>query len=230
MKEDIDHQNKEEFTQKFKENLPELLTGLSTAEQRRTFCKETGVYTPAGLPIVVPYGENAAGAVQLARFDLLRKRPDHVLSAAAYLRGIGMTTMADQLLAHFDMDADNPSVIGRPISNTQAYILGKDLSLLPIGATGEICVSGIGLARGYLSRPDETNERFVPHPFRPNERLYMTGDLGRYQSDGSIEFRGRTDHQVKIRGLRIEPQGIHNTATVGERISIQRLIHDSSNR
>lgn len=111
-------------------------------------------------------------------------------------------------LAHLNMKADQPSVVGRPISNTQAYILGEDLALLPIGAVGEICVSGIGLARGYLNRQDQTAEKFVTHPFRANERLYRTGDLGSYLVDGNIEFRGRSDHQVKIRGYRVELQEI----------------------
>jgi hypothetical protein len=107
MREDIDRQKKKEFTRKFKENLPELLAGLSTAESRGALCRETGVYTPAGLPIMVPYGENATGAVQLARFDALRQHPDRVLSAAAYLRDMGMPIMADQLLAHFQMDIEH---------------------------------------------------------------------------------------------------------------------------
>jgi amino acid adenylation domain-containing protein/non-ribosomal peptide synthase protein (TIGR01720 family) len=96
--------------------------------------------------------------------------------------------------------------IGRPIDNTQVYILDWKLSTVPIGVTGEIYLGGAGLARGYLNRADLTAERFIPDPFsdRPGARLYKTGDLTRYLADGRIEFRGRVDEQVKIRGYRIE--------------------------
>ena len=100
-----------------------------------------------------------------------------------------------------------PSVpIGRPISNTQTYILDQNLELAPIGVQGELHIGGAGLARGYHLRPDLTAEKFIPHPFDsdPNARLYKTGDLARYLPDGNIEFFGRIDDQVKIRGFRIE--------------------------
>lgn len=96
--------------------------------------------------------------------------------------------------------------IGRPIVNTQIYILDSHLHPVPIGVTGEIYISGEGLARGYLNQPAITSEKFIPHPFSqtPGMRLYKTGDLGRYLNDGNIEFLGRIDNQVKIRGFRIE--------------------------
>ena len=96
--------------------------------------------------------------------------------------------------------------IGRPVSNAQAYVLGADLELLPIGAAGELCIGGDGLARGYLNNPALTAERFVENPFGPpSSRLYRTGDLVRYRPDGVLEFLGRLDRQIKIRGYRIEP-------------------------
>jgi amino acid adenylation domain-containing protein/non-ribosomal peptide synthase protein (TIGR01720 family) len=98
--------------------------------------------------------------------------------------------------------------IGSPISNTQIYILDDQCKLLPIGAVGEICIGGRGLARGYINRPDLTAEKFVLNPFRENQRIYKTGDLGRWLPDGNIEFIGRKDDQVKIRGYRIELGGI----------------------
>ncbi len=105
--------------------------------------------------------------------------------------------------------------IGRPIANIETYILDQSLQLLPIGEVGELYISGIGLARGYLRRPDLTAERFIPHPFSatPDARLYKTGDLARYLPDGEIEFLGRLDNQVKLHGFRIELGEIEDVLT-----------------
>jgi amino acid adenylation domain-containing protein len=104
-------------------------------------------------------------------------------------------------------DAQGNSIpIGRPISNTQVYLLDSENELVPPGGVGELCIGGDGLARGYLNQPELTGAKFVRHPFRdePEARIYKTGDLARYRPDGSLEFLGRTDNQVKINGHRIE--------------------------
>ncbi|WP_080283458.1 non-ribosomal peptide synthetase, partial [Clostridium botulinum] len=100
--------------------------------------------------------------------------------------------------------------IGRPILNKKIYILDKYCKLTPIGVSGELCISGDGLARGYLNNPELTSEKFVDNPFEPGERMYRTGDLARWLPDGNIEFLGRIDNQVKIRGFRIELGEIEN--------------------
>src|SRR5690606_31541290 len=113
----------------------------------------------------------------------------------------------DSLFWHCERDDERPWVpIGRPIANSQAYILDARMQPVPPGVVGEIWIGGRGVGSGYLNRPDLTAERFLPDPFgeEPGALLYRTGDLGRFHPDGVVEFMGRADTQVKLRGYRIE--------------------------
>ncbi|MET4143106.1 amino acid adenylation domain-containing protein, partial [Pedobacter sp. UYP1] len=106
----------------------------------------------------------------------------------------------------FEVNSSCPNIsIGKPIYNTQVYLLDSYQQLVPPGVKGEICISGDSLARGYLNQDELTAAKFVPHPFKDGERLYKTGDLACWSADGNLFFSGRQDDQVKIRGYRIEP-------------------------
>ena len=102
----------------------------------------------------------------------------------------------------------NAIPIGKPINNTQVYLLDQALQPVPIGVAGELFIGGDGLAKGYLNQEEQTRNQFIQHPWKKGERLYRTGDLARYRRDGTIEFLGRKDFQVKIRGYRIELEEI----------------------
>jgi amino acid adenylation domain-containing protein len=99
---------------------------------------------------------------------------------------------------------DGPVLIGRPIQNTYMYVLSPGGTLCPTGIPGELCTGGAGVGRGYLNQEEMTAQKFVENPFRPGERMYRTGDVGRWLPDGTLEISGRKDDQVKIRGYRIE--------------------------
>jgi len=132
-----------------------------------------------------------------------------------------VTTSGD---VSFMEQSDRKPTIGRPIANTQVYLLDKNLQPVPVGIPGEIYIGGAGLARGYLNPPDQTILAFIPNPFsnKPSRRLYKTGDLARYLLDGNIEFLGRVDDQVKIRGFRIELGEIE--AVLGQHPAMQETV------
>jgi amino acid adenylation domain-containing protein len=147
---------------------------------------------PTGLAVIVA-GE-ASGAELTARWAPGRR----------LINGYGPTEATVCAAQELCVPSAGPPPIGRPLANVQIHLLDAEGRVVPVGMPGEIVIGGIGVARGYLGRPDLTAERFRPDPFRPGGRLYRTGDLGRHRPDGRIDFLGRIDQQVKIRGHRIE--------------------------
>ncbi|WP_432403808.1 amino acid adenylation domain-containing protein [Wukongibacter sp. M2B1] len=128
-----------------------------------------------------------------------------------------------------DVTSSKSINIGRPIANTKIYIVDKEKRLQPMGVPGELCIGGDGLARGYFKRPKLTAEKFVEIPFNQGEKMYRTGDLARWLPDGNIEFLGRTDHQVKLRGYRIELEEIENAINVQDGIKESIVIVKGDN-
>jgi tyrocidine synthetase-3 len=125
--------------------------------------------------------------------------------------GITETTVHVTYKEITDYEIDtNVSNIGRPIPTLTAYIMDRNLKLAPIGVAGEICVGGEGVCRGYLERPELNRVKFIENPYKPGERLYRSGDLAKFLPNGEMVYMGRIDHQVKIRGHRIEPGEIEN--------------------
>ncbi|WLQ16685.1 amino acid adenylation domain-containing protein [Hahella aquimaris] len=112
----------------------------------------------------------------------------------------------------------NPYPIGKPIANTEVLILDRQQRLTPLGAAGEIALAGPSLARGYWGRADLTAARFVAHPRQPGERVYLTGDKGRWREDGNLDFLGRIDDQLSVRGHRVEPAEIEHLLSRHERV------------
>ena len=130
---------------------------------------------------------------------------------------------------HMDAPASSATVpIGRPIANTEVYVLDAHSRPVPLGVPGELCIGGAGVSEGYINKPDQTAERFIKNPFNddPESRLYRTGDRARYLRDGNVEFLGRMDEQVKIRGFRVEPAEIaavlHRHPSVGRALVVAR--------
>ncbi len=140
---------------------------------------------------------------------------NHILGnkTGARLTNLYGPTEATVDVSYFDCPAHNnfdTILIGRPIDNTCFYIL-RNSQQVRLGEVGELCIAGVGLARGYLNNPTLTQERFIDNPVNPGERLYLTGDYVRWMPDGNVEYLGREDSQVKVRGLRIELGEIENT-------------------
>ena len=165
------------------------------------FLDEPGVEACSTLRHLFSGGET----LTLAQRDLCKRR----LSAARLHNLYGPTETCIQVVVHADADLHEPLgasvAIGRPIANTQVYVLDEMLQPVPPGVVGELYIAGACLARGYLNRPALTAERFIPNPFgAPGSRMYRTGDRVRRWGDGTLEYLGRSDKQVKIRGHRLE--------------------------
>jgi amino acid adenylation domain-containing protein len=165
---------------------------------------EAGVSPDLSLRLVIFGGE----ALELQSLRPWFDRHGSTSPQLVNMYGITETTVhvTYRALTADDLTATPGSVIGGPIPDLQVYILDRHMQPVPTGVPGEMYIGGAGLARGYLNRPDLTAERYVPHPFdrRPGQRLYRSGDLARYLEGGDIEYFGRADNQVKIRGHRIE--------------------------
>jgi amino acid adenylation domain-containing protein len=163
---------------------------------------ELGLEMPASLRLVILGGEQ----VQRDRLDAWRLRVGDRIRLVNTYGPTEATIVATRrgLSGPRDFPAEVP--IGWPVPGARVHVVSRGLELLPAGLEGELVIGGAGLARGYLGRPDLTAERFVPDPFAdfPGERLYRTGDLARRLPTGELEFRGRIDHQVKVRGFRVE--------------------------
>ena len=165
----------------------------------------------AGLRAVLTGGERLSPH----HVNLVRRAHPHLLMINGY-GPTENTTFTTTFEITEEWPADIP--IGTPIANSTAYILDGDLQPVPIGTPGELYAGGDGLARGYLNDPVLTTARFVPNPFRPGERLYRTGDLARYREDAVIEYLGRVDDQLKVRGYRLEPGDIETALLQDSRL------------
>ena len=185
----------------------ELVTGDGVAD---VLAREriTTVTLPPSVLAVVPKRElrelrTIITAGERCTLDLVKRWAGGRQFVNAY--GPTETTVCASMYEASAEDRREPP-IGRPIDNFKLYVLDAHWQMLPVGVPGELCVGGVGLARGYLGRPDLTAEKFIPNPFagKPGERLYRTGDLVRWLPDGNLEFLGRIDTQVKLRGFRIE--------------------------
>ncbi|PHM36580.1 non-ribosomal peptide synthetase [Xenorhabdus innexi] len=157
-------------------------------------------------------GGDVLDPIKIQQVQLAESRPVHLINGYGPTE---TTTFAATYEIASPVDAAQTIPIGRPIANTRIYILNSRGQPVPVGVAGEIYIAGNGVARGYLNNPELTAERFMADPFSavPASRMYKTGDLGCWRSDGNIEYLGRNDSQIKLRGFRIEPGEIETRLT-----------------
>ena len=208
------------FDTSIEEIFPILIVGgkLVIARNNKDFenliqiCKKESITKLSTNPYIIEYLNLNSEDIAELKLDTLisggdKLQPSHInqLINKIDIYNTYGPTESTVCCSYFQITNDLDKIlIGRPISNTQVYILDSDLSVVPIGVSGKLYVSGAGLSRGYLNRPDLTAEKFVVNPFELGTKMYDTGDLARWLPDGNIEFLGRKDFQVKIRGYRIE--------------------------
>src|SRR5262249_17014641 len=164
--------------------------------------------TPTTWNLLLEAGYTGAGRKRVVGAESLPKELcQRLVAADKFLFNFyGPTETTVWSTFHEFQSPSEPLTIGRPLANTQVYILDRHQHPVPIGVAGELYIGGDGVTKGYLNRPELTAEKFVRNPFSadPESTLYRTGDLSRYLPDGRIEFLGRIDKQVKLRGFRIE--------------------------
>jgi amino acid adenylation domain-containing protein/non-ribosomal peptide synthase protein (TIGR01720 family) len=184
---------------------------LLPGEPLRTLAREESIsavtLTPSVLAQVAPEDFPALETLVSAGEALTSEVVERWGGRVRLLNAYGPTEVTVCASISEPLRPGDPLNIGRPWANLQVYVVDAALHALPVGVPGELCVGGVGLARGYLGQPALTAERFVPDPFSgtPGARLYRTGDRARWRADGTLEYLGRTDLQVKLRGFRIEP-------------------------
>ncbi|MBC6449038.1 amino acid adenylation domain-containing protein [Actinokineospora sp. HBU206404] len=184
----------------------------------RVFLQHPGIAHCRSITRVISSGEVLPQSSIRALYDLL---------PGATIYNLWGVTESSVDSTYWECPRDTRSAIvpiGTPIANTRIYLLDQHLHPVPIGTPGEVFIGGVGVGRGYYRRPELTEQRFLPDPFSPDPeaRMYRTGDLARYQPDGTIVFLGRTDFQVKVRGLRIEPGEIE--AALAEHDAVRDVV------
>jgi amino acid adenylation domain-containing protein len=206
------------------EAVPSLLPGPALTESLRERAITTVTLPPLVLAMLaasdLPDLQTIIAAGEACSADIAAKWAEGRRFFNAY--GPTETTVCATIAVCQDCKGKPP--IGRPMANTQVYLLDRRLQPVPVGVPGELYVGGVGLARGYLNGAELTASRFIPHPFsdEPGARLYKTGDVARYLPDGEIEFLGRIDDQVKVRGFRIELGEIESVLT--EHVGVREAV------
>lgn len=182
------------------------LTGRVLAEQVRGNGTTHLTLSPSVLSSVPDGDELGVEVLVSAGEELPKDVADRWASGCRLINAYGPTETTVAATAGHHAPQQGRPAIGGPIGNAEAYVLDEAMNVVPVGIPGQLHVGGAVLTRGYLGRPGLTAEKFVPHPFaeRPGSRLYRTGDVVRWRSDGRLEFLGRADRQVKIRGIRVE--------------------------